>query len=233
MTLATYMVVSGFGTVQAWLIFKTIGITGVCSLVVFHSYFETHTFVFAAIFILSTGFRNSVGHLREAMVMDNTPENSLGLVKSLDSINGMAYGLTAVVGGSLIDKYGYIFTLSISSFGQYLGVLEGLVLVPLIVQDKMKSTIKSDETDHAENTENFEKRMGETHDSMENAEDGVEDLKVFKISKTPITLSRRASTIMRKSIALTVDGVNDLSTNKDREPIFRSSFRRGKSFRVS
>merc|ERR1719491_2723454 len=228
-TLVTYMIELGLKRMHAWLTFQTIGITGIGLLVVFRSYLETHTLVFAVIYIVSIGFRSSVSHVRQAMIMDNTPENRIGLVDSLDSITGATYGVTSMVGGNIIDKYGCSATLAISVVGQCFAIFESLVLLPLVPQDKMKLT--GDEVDFTEDTENLEKSM--LVSKACSAEDTVGGLGFSKKVKSRPSLLRRTSSAICQGIVPTVHGMDDVSANCNHTKRYlRTSIKGRNSFRA-
>ena len=127
---------SGFGRVQATLLFSCIGVFLLYSMVFFKSFFDNHPFLLKTINILRTGLMDCFYPLQESILMDSVPKHERARWKSLDAVVLFAWSTSCALGGFLTDRYDYFFTFLVTALTQTIGVAFWLLLLPLVPRNE-------------------------------------------------------------------------------------------------
>ena len=122
----------GFGRVQATLLFSSLGVGLLFSMVFFKSYLDGHPIVLVPIYILRTALMNCSYPLQESILMDFVPKQERARWMSLDSVASFGWCGSAAFGGWLSDKYDYTYTFLITAIIQGVGVAVWALLLPLV-----------------------------------------------------------------------------------------------------
>jgi MFS family permease len=131
-TLCTQLAGSGFGRVQAMLLYSVAGVSLLYSMVFFKSYLDLHPFLLVPIYILRTSLMNGSYPVQESILMDFVPKQERARWKSLDSVASFGWCGSAAFGGWLADKYDYTATFLITAILQSIGIAVWCLLLPLV-----------------------------------------------------------------------------------------------------
>ena len=123
---------SGFGRVQATLLFSTLGVLLLFSMVFCKSFLDKHPAILVPIYILRTGLMNCSYPLQESILMDFVPTSQRARWKSLDSVAAFGWCGSAALGGWLSDRFDYTYTFGITAIIQAIGTAVFALLIPLV-----------------------------------------------------------------------------------------------------
>lgn len=113
------------GRIQTWLLFAVIGCTLLLLMAVLESQWENWR-VIVPIYVFRTIFMRSCPGIRKSVLMDYVPKKSRGRWNAVNIRISLG---SAVVGGMLIDQYGYGYTFFITAALQLAGYT---ILSPLL-----------------------------------------------------------------------------------------------------
>jgi len=116
------------GRVQTLLLAAILGTSLLMCMAVLKSQWKDWR-VIVPIYIFRTIFMNSCSGIRKSILMDFVPKKSRGKWNAADSITKFSWSGSAIVGGLLIDKYGYGYTFFITGALQLTG---NSILIPLL-----------------------------------------------------------------------------------------------------
>src|SRR5690606_4195158 len=68
-----------------------------------------------SVYLIRTALMNAVGPLKRAILMDHVPSSERGYWSAFESLTRFGWSGSAVVGGMLMDKYGYGITFMATS----------------------------------------------------------------------------------------------------------------------
>jgi len=135
----TYFLLTFFiylsGKVSDWLgKIQTLLLAAICgsSLLILMAVLKSHWSnwrVIVPVYVFRTIFMNSCSGIRKSVLMDFVPKKSRGKWNAADGITRFSWSGSAMVGGLLIDKYGYGYTFLITAALQLAGYS---VLIPLL-----------------------------------------------------------------------------------------------------
>jgi MFS family permease len=131
-TLCTRLASSGFGRVQAMLLYSICGVGLLYSMVFCKSYLDVHPFLLVPVYILRTAVMNATYPIQESVLMDFVPKDQRARWKSLDSVASFGWCGSAAFGGWLADKFDYTYTFLITAILQSVGVAVWCLLLPLV-----------------------------------------------------------------------------------------------------
>lgn len=123
------------GRVYVLLIFKIIGISLLVLMASFPMLWLAHPFVLCAIYVLRSAFINCVVPLNRSIIMDYASVSSRGKWNSVDSIAAFGWSGSAVIGGVLIDLYGFEMSFVCTAILQLVAWLPLIGLVPLVLNE--------------------------------------------------------------------------------------------------
>jgi MFS family permease len=138
---------SGFGRVQATLLFSCTGVFLLYAMVFFKSFFDNHPFLLKTINVLRTSLMACFYPLQESILMDSVPKHERARWKSLDAVVLFAWSTSCALGGFLTDRYDYFFTFLVTALTQTIGVAFWLLLLPLVPRNEGQQH-EEEETDH-------------------------------------------------------------------------------------
>jgi MFS family permease len=84
------------------------------------------TWVIIVVYLVRTALMNSTKPLTKSVLMDFVPKSQRGRWQSLESVNAATWSGSAVVGGYLIDRYGFAGIFAATA------VLQGVTILPLL-----------------------------------------------------------------------------------------------------
>jgi MFS family permease len=123
---------TGFGRVQATLVFSGFGISMLYAMVFFKTYLDDHPLLLVPIYVLRTSLMNCSYPLQESILMDFVPKHERARWKSLDSVAGFGWCGSAMLGGWLSDRFDYTYTFLITAIIQTVGTGVFALLLPLV-----------------------------------------------------------------------------------------------------
>jgi MFS family permease len=153
-TLCTRLANTGFGRVQAMLLYSVCGVALLYSMVFCKSYLDSHPFLLVPIYVLRTSFMNASYPLQESILMDFVPKDERARWKSLDSVASFGWCGSAAFGGWLADKYDYTYTFLITSIMQTIGIFIWCLLLPLVPRTEGSRVMETDDNDDNNGTDN-------------------------------------------------------------------------------
>lgn len=138
---------TGFGRVQATLVFSTFGVSMLYAMVFFKTYLDAHPLLLVPIYVLRTSLMNCSYPLQESILMDFVPKHERARWKSLDSVAGFGWCGSAMLGGWLSDRFDYTYTFLITAIIQTVGTGVFALLLPLVPRTEGNNT-HSEEDDN-------------------------------------------------------------------------------------
>jgi hypothetical protein len=103
-TLCTQLAGSGFGRVQAMLLYSVAGVSLLYSMVFFKSYLDQHPILLVPIYILCRSLMDGSAPVQESILMDFVPKQERARWKTIDSVTSFGWCGSAAFGGWLADK---------------------------------------------------------------------------------------------------------------------------------
>jgi len=155
-TLCTKLASSGFGRVQAMLLYSVAGVLLLYSMVFFKKYLDVHPVLLVPIYILRTTLMNASYPIQESILMDFVPREERARWKSLDSVASFGWCGSAAFGGWLADKYDYTYTFLITAILQTIGIAVWCLLLPLVPRTEGSRTIEENGDNNNEANTNSE-----------------------------------------------------------------------------
>ncbi|KAG7341929.1 major facilitator superfamily transporter [Nitzschia inconspicua] len=155
-TLCTHLAGTGFGRVQAMLLYSVGGVALLYLMVFFKSYLDHHPFLLVPIYVLRTSLMNGSYPVQESILMDFVPKQERARWKSLDSVASFGWCGSAAFGGWLADKYDYTATFLITAILQTIGIAVWCLLWPLVPRTEGLHTIEQNEVEHDNDAANHE-----------------------------------------------------------------------------
>lgn len=122
------------GRLQVMLMCFTIGIACTAALGLAKPFY-TVIYIMLPIFMARCTFMWSCGAITGSVVADYTPKNQRGRWKALQAITGMGWSGSAMLGGFLIDRYGYSITFIITAVFQGSILPLWFALLPLVAKE--------------------------------------------------------------------------------------------------
>eukprot|EP00123_Amoebidium_parasiticum_P018179 comp24125_c0_seq1/m.43768 comp24125_c0_seq1/g.43768 ORF comp24125_c0_seq1/g.43768 comp24125_c0_seq1/m.43768 type:complete len:461 (-) comp24125_c0_seq1:210-1592(-) len=123
------------GRVEVTLAFKAIGVALLTAMALFPDYWEAQPYVLCAVYIIRSALINCVVPLTRSILMDYVASEKRGLWNSLESVAGFGWSGSAVVGGLIVDLYGYEASFGFTAFIQFLAWTPLLLLLPLVMHE--------------------------------------------------------------------------------------------------
>jgi MFS family permease len=139
---------TGFGRVQATLLFDILGVSLLFAMVFFKSYLDQHPFLLVPIYILRTSAMNASYPLQESILMDFVPKDQRARWKSLDSVAAMGWCGSAAFGGYLSDRYDYTSTFLVTAIVQSIGCAVFALALPLVPRHEGRHEYNDEEDSH-------------------------------------------------------------------------------------
>jgi MFS family permease len=155
-TMCTQLAGTGFGRVQAMLLYSVFGVVLLYCMVFFKSYLDHHPFLLVPIYVLRTSLMNGSYPVQESILMDFVPKQERARWKSLDSVASFGWCGSAAFGGWLADKYDYTATFLITAILQTIGITVWCLLLPLVPRTEGRYAMEEDEGDQDINDGNCE-----------------------------------------------------------------------------
>jgi MFS family permease len=183
-TLCTQLASSGFGRVQAMLLYSVAGVSLLYSMVFFKSYLDYHPFLLVPIYILRSSLMNGSYPVQESILMDFVPKQERARWKSLDSVASFGWCGSAAFGGWLADKYDYTATFLITAILQSIGIAVWCLLLPLV--PRTEGCHSTDESlDEQDNTEdNIMTSRNDIHAVRDSSKDVAEMRRRLGVAST-------------------------------------------------
>jgi len=122
------------GRLQIILLCYTVGIICTALMGALRQYY-TVPYIMLPIFIARCTFQWSCGALTGSVVADYTPKEQRGRWKALQSVTSMGWSGSAMLGGYLIDKYGYSVTFILTACFQATVLPLWFALLPLVAKE--------------------------------------------------------------------------------------------------
>ncbi|CAB9511238.1 expressed unknown protein [Seminavis robusta] len=122
------------GRVPTGLLFKSLGVVGLFSMVVFKEYLDQHALLLVPIYVARTALMNASFPLEESILMDFVPKQERARWKSLESISIFGWCGSAALGGWASDHAhdDYTYTFLITACIQVVGIFIWAILLPLV-----------------------------------------------------------------------------------------------------
>jgi MFS family permease len=138
---------TGFGRVQATLVFSSCGVSMLYAMVFFKTYLDAHPLLLVPIYVLRTSLMNCSYPLQESILMDFVPKHERARWKSLDSVAGFGWCGSAMLGGWLSDRFDYTYTFLITAIIQTVGTGVFALLLPLVPRTEGNNNSHSEDDD--------------------------------------------------------------------------------------
>jgi MFS family permease len=184
-TLITKLASTGFGRVQATLVFTTLGISMLYAMVFFKTYLDAHPLLLVPIYVLRTSLMNCSYPLQESILMDFVPKHERARWKSLDSVAGFGWCGSAMLGGWLSDRFDYTYTFLITAIIQTVGTGVFALLLPLVPR-----------TEGNDNNSNSNSQQEDDNDDSAAAVDDMMDMDIDPSSHLQEPLLRRRQRVL-------------------------------------
>jgi len=130
------------GRVWVTLCVKVAGISLLLTLT-YLTYIKASPMLVVPVYILRTSFMNSTKPLTKSIIMDAVPKDQRGRWNCLESVNAATWSGSALIGGYLIDQYGFLGQFLTTSFMQFVALLPLLCIAHLVPPEKPKLDAKS------------------------------------------------------------------------------------------
>eukprot|EP01134_Creolimax_fragrantissima_P006947 CFRG6947T1 len=125
-----------YGRVEVLLIFKAIGISLLWVLASFESTWQAHPYFLIAVYIMRSALVNCVVPLSRSILMDYCPPTQRAKWAALESLSAFGWSGSAVLGGILVDKYGFDIAFHATATMQLLAWLPMILLLPLVAREE-------------------------------------------------------------------------------------------------
>lgn len=146
-TLCTKLAGSGFGRVQAMILYSVGGVSLLYVMVFFKTYLDHHPYLLVPIYVFRTSLMNGSYPIQESILMDYVPKKERARWQSLDSVASFGWCGSAAFGGWLADKYDYTATFLITAILQTIGIAVWCLLWPLVPRTEGCHTVEDVENE--------------------------------------------------------------------------------------
>jgi MFS family permease len=148
------------GRVSTTITCKLLGVS-LLFLMCFLDYHHVSAFAVIPVYILRTALMNSTKPLTRSIIMDAVPKEDRGKWNSLESVTMATWSGSAVLGGLLVDEYGFLFNNLITASLQLLSTLPLFLVLGLVPCEKngggkVKEEEEEEEDDDDEDEEEEE-----------------------------------------------------------------------------
>lgn len=169
-TLGSKIAGSGFGRVQTQLLFSSLGVSCLYTMVFFKNSLDKHPIWLVPIYVFRTSFMNASYPLQESILMDFVPKDVRARWKSLDSVAAFGWCGSAALGGWLADRFDYTYSFLITAVLQSTAIGIWALLLPLVPR---KEGDDVGATEELANEEDAEQQQQQQPSSEEQVEEGL------------------------------------------------------------
>ncbi|KNC81356.1 hypothetical protein SARC_06316 [Sphaeroforma arctica JP610] len=125
-----------YGRVEVLVCFKIVGIALLWVMATFDSLWIEHPYWLISIYIIRSALINCVVPLARSILMDYCPPNQRAKWGALESLSAFGWSGSAVLGGILVDSYGFDIAFHATATVQLIAWSPLLLLLPLVAREE-------------------------------------------------------------------------------------------------